>query len=409
MNKVGGNRNVRLLNVTASVGNLFFDRAIWIIYLAQQGFSLFHIGLLQSILHATMFLFEIPTGVIADLVGRRVSLLIGRSLTVLYLVGMMFASELWTVAGCFFIFGLGLTFISGAEEALLYDSIKGEVGEEETAATRHLGRYMALITISLAVAMLAGGVMKDVSWKLVYGLSALFQVASVVCCFLLTEIRATEKVERQTVASHLRETLTFFRSNRAGRVIIIGTALYSGVVSTYYMFSQDLFSGLGFSVAMVSALFAVESLLSAGISANAHVLEGRFGAKRVLLYTLAASLALFPLVGLQSQLAGVGAFYAINLLYNLVVPLASSAVNNEIPSEQRASLLSVMSFTTSLVMLIVFPVIGYLADVIRVNMVLSTVGSVSMLVCLISILTFYSTIRKGRTSREIATVTPPAD
>ncbi len=57
MDRAGGrqvlNRNVSLLNAIALCGNLFFERAIWMIYLTEQGYSLLQIGLLQSILHAT--------------------------------------------------------------------------------------------------------------------------------------------------------------------------------------------------------------------------------------------------------------------------------------------------------------------------------------------------------------------
>ncbi len=266
---------------------------------------------------------------------------------------------------------------------------------------------MALITLSLAAAMMAGGFLKGISWALVFGISACFQLCAVALCLFLTEIKADDKPERQTLAAHVRQTVGFIKSNHATRALMAGIAIYSGVVSTYYMFAQELLSDMGFTVAIVSGLFAVESLLSAGLSATAHVVEANSGARRVLLAAIGVSAVLFPLVALNHHLADVLSFLILSLIYSLFQPIASSVVNSEMPSDQRASLLSVMSFACSLVMFLIFPLAGHMADRFGAQRVWAPCGASAMVLSLVCCLRFYSAV--VRSSNTAFPVPPPVE
>ncbi len=94
------------------------------IYLAGKGMSLMQLGLLESIFHVTSFLMEIPTGVVADLFGRRMSRLIGRLLSVISLVLIFTGRGFEAYAFAFVITAFSYNFESGAGEALVYDSLK---------------------------------------------------------------------------------------------------------------------------------------------------------------------------------------------------------------------------------------------------------------------------------------------
>lgn len=400
-------RNIGILSASALIGNLFFDRAIWIIYLTEQGYSLLQIGLLQSVLHVTIFLFEIPTGMVADLFGRKVSLIAGRLLATLYLMGMMVADSLYTTAALFFLFGLSLAFLSGAEEALLFDSIaQSQVPEQHTS--RLMGRYFSFITLGLAVAMAAGGFLREISWQMVYGFSALCQIAAIILGCALVDIGPSDKAERQTLMGHVRETIGFCRSQGAARALMLGAAIYSAAFSTYYMFAQDLLSSMALTTAAVSILFAAESLLSAGVLAKAYVIESRSSPKRVLLSSLIISAAVFPLVAIQNHVIGIAAFFILSLIYSLSQPISSSVLNSEIPSQQRATLLSVMSFISSVVIFVLFPLIGYLADRFTVNQVLGWIGFLAMAVCSGLVLFFFA-VRRGRPTDIVNSVIPPSE
>ncbi|MDA5110713.1 MFS transporter [Brevibacillus thermoruber] len=393
--------NVNFMFLIAFFGNGFFERAIWMLYLVEKGYSLLQIGLLQSLVNISMFICEIPSGVFADRFGRKVSLIVGRLLIILYLIGMMFSTNFYMFAISFISLGVGMTFISGAEEALLYDSLKKDGKENEFS--RYVGRYLAIITLVLAIAMGAGGFLKAISWSTVFIVSVIFQIFAIIVSLLLKEISFGEAEDRQTFASILKDATEFLKMNGATRMFIIGIALYTGVTSTFYMFTQELFNQLGYAVYLISLFFGIESLLSAYISEKAHVIEKKFSPKSVLLASVVITGVFFVFVLIEVNVLLLLAFFVISLIYNLFSPVSYSVVNKEIPSEQRATLLSVMSFITSTVMFVLFPILGYVADKFGASKLLSIVGFSSMILVWACLAYFYRAKEKQIGTEENAT------
>lgn len=379
--------NVKFMFLIAFFGNGFFERAIWMLYLIEKGYSLLQVGLLQSLVNISMFICEIPSGLLADRLGRKFSLIVGRFFVVLYLTGMMFSTNFYMFAVSFISLGIGMTFISGAEEALLYDSLKK--GGKEDEFSRYVGRYLAIITLVLALAMGVGGFLKELSWSIVFIVSVIFQIFAIIVSFFLKEISFGETEERQTFSSIVKNATEFLKMNGAARMFIIGVALYTGVTSTFYMFTQELFNQLGYAVYLISLFFGIESLLSAYVSDRAHAIEKKFSTKSVLLASVGVTGVFFVFVLIEANILLLLAFFVISLIYNLFSPVSYSVVNKEIPSEQRATLLSVMSFFTSIVMFVLFPVLGYVADQFGASKLLSIVGFSSMILVWFCLAYFY--------------------
>lgn len=82
-------------------------------------------------------------------------------------------------------------------------------------------------------------------------------------------------------------------------------------------------------------------------------------------------------------------FFIISAFYNLFTTISYSVINQDIPSKQRATLLSIVSFISSLVMFISIPIFGYLSDKFGTAYLLSFTGVISMVLVALSILSFY--------------------
>lgn len=105
---------------------LFFMPAFAVLYFRDFGFSLFQISLLTTVIAIFMILFEIPTGAVADLYGRKFSVLLGTIIQGLSLVSIFFLREYYHFFIAFAILGIGNTFNSGAREAWVTDLVKKE-------------------------------------------------------------------------------------------------------------------------------------------------------------------------------------------------------------------------------------------------------------------------------------------
>lgn len=105
---------------------LFFMPAFVVVYFRDLGFSLFQISLLTMMMPLAMLLFEIPTGAIADLFGRKSSVLLGALIEGLAIFSIFFLENYYALLIAFAIVGFGSTFNSGAREAWITDLIKSK-------------------------------------------------------------------------------------------------------------------------------------------------------------------------------------------------------------------------------------------------------------------------------------------
>lgn len=88
-----------------------------VLYFLGIGFNLFQVGLITSAALLSTFIFEIPTGAVADLYGRKVSSIVGYFLAALVMISIFFTKNLYLIIGIYFFLGFARTFISGAQEA----------------------------------------------------------------------------------------------------------------------------------------------------------------------------------------------------------------------------------------------------------------------------------------------------
>src|SRR5690606_7180527 len=116
--------NVPLFYVYTILNNFILDRAIWMLFLLSRGFSLSQIALIESAYHCMNFLFEVPTGYVADRYGKRASLMVGQLVAVVSSCMLLWGGH-WSVIVVGFMLGaLVGTFQSGATSALIYETLK---------------------------------------------------------------------------------------------------------------------------------------------------------------------------------------------------------------------------------------------------------------------------------------------
>lgn len=286
-------RNVLLDYISTFVTHLNMQSSIWVLYLAYCGLNLAQIGIVEGIYHATSIVFEIPSGAVADLLGRKRSMVLSRICIALSCVIMLFARGFWFFALSFAIQALGNNLNSGSEEALVYDSMKC-AGEEE----RYLGvsgRLNMLIEVSQGIATVAGGILAEFSYFwcysacLVIALLALIPVALMVEAPYAAQGQGGQTV-RAVVLQHFRTCAAILRSDsRILRII----AYYSVVFAAAEFFN--------------AALYPVQSeqlnaLIPSGQRATLISVNSMFFS--------VAMIVLFPLVGVAADRCGLVAVLA---------------------------------------------------------------------------------------------------
>ena len=159
--------------------------AVWVALLAARGFSLWEIGLTESVFHIVNLLCEVPSGMVADLLGRKKALVSGGVLAVTSNLLMAFAPNLFAICFAMALNALYSTLFSGTFTALVYDSLKTEDREDEYLQISANSSQISMLASALG--SLASTVQRFLGFAGFYLLSALFEGVSTLACRWMNE------------------------------------------------------------------------------------------------------------------------------------------------------------------------------------------------------------------------------
>lgn len=368
-------------------GLIFTASAVYQVTIA--GLNALQLVLVGTVLEFSIFLFEIPTGVVADVKSRRLSVIIG---TVLIGCGFVLEGS-WPsfipILAAQVLWGVGYTFTSGALQAWISD----EIGEENAGRVFLRGAQVeqlaGLIGILPAIALsfwrvnipiLAGG--------------ALFLVLAGILALRMPEngFHPTPPGERSTwghMAATLRGGLGMLQK-RPALYTILGIGLFYGLYSegfdrlwTPLLLERFTFPAQETLPVMVwfGLLRAGALLLSMGINAWAQKRIDMNSTAQVVRAFAASSAALvvslFAFAVSRNLLLSVGLFWSVSMLRNLNGPLYTAWVNQRLDSQVRATVISLSSLVDALGQIIAGPLMGLLA--VKTNLQNGLLASAALL------------------------------
>lgn len=321
-------------------------------------------------------IFEVPTGMIADIKGRRVSYLLGTVTlalaTLLYLGAWQIHASLWLWAVASILLGLGFTFFSGATEAWVVDALAfaGHKGELESVfAKSQIVAGAAMLTGSVA----GGVIAQATNLSVPYILRALLLVMTFGVAFVFMKDWGFTPTKSANLGKDFRQLfVTSFNlgmRNPGVRWVMLAAPLISGVsFYAFYAMQPYLLKLYGDETA-----YAVAGL-AAAIVAGAQIVGGfavphvkRFFRLRtsVMLVATGVGAVLLGLIGLTTNFwAAILLLSLWGLISALVQPVRQAYLNGLIPSQQRATVLSFDSLMASSGGVVIQPLLGKIADLV---------------------------------------------
>lgn len=343
--------------------------AVWVALLAARGFSLWEIGLAESVFHVVSLLCEVPSGMAADLLGRRKTLLSGGVLTVTCNLLMAFAPNLFTICLAMGLNALAMTMFSGTFTALVYDSLKTEGREDEYIQVSANSSQISML--ANAIGSLASLLKRFLGFAGFYLLSAAFEGVSTAALALMEEPIVTkaqanrEKHPLRTLPEQfrqlVRDSLHVLHTCPMAGKLIASSALISVPSYLTKMFLQQRLVELGWPTEL---LFL--PLLLGGLACVAGTEVGRRVRCRSMrrLYSACALLCGVGtlLVGAAPAWGGILGMMLVQGVLEVYLLHESQKLNDAIPSDQRATLISVDSMAYSLLMIPASPLVGAVGD-----------------------------------------------
>ena len=362
-------KQLRCVYLHAFTSTLRFTDAVWVALLAARGFTLAQIGLAEGVFHGVSLLCEVPSGMAADLLGRRRTLIFGGALGVVSAATMAFAPSLAFICAGMGLKALGYNLLSGTTEALTYDSLKTAGRERDyIKVDAKASIFMKLASALGALASLLAGVLTSAGYYLadaaVSAVSAL-AAANLTEPVVTDEQAAREKHILQELPARLRvhilDSLDCLCSSTPARRIIMADAVISLPSYLTSMFVQQRLIELGWPTALLFVpmlLSGLASMLGVEAARRLHPESlRRFYAVCALLCGGGCAL-----VGAAPALGCIFGCMLVQGVIDAYLLHEDQKLNDVIPSDQRATLISVDSMVYSLLMIPASPLVGAVGD-----------------------------------------------
>lgn len=334
--------------------------AIWMLFLAYRGMSLLQIGILESLFHINSLLMEIPTGIIADRFGRKTSRVIGRFAALISTALMISSHSFWMFALAFIFSSLSYNLESGAGDALIYDTLI-EMGEEKKYM-----RIKGLIEVCFQTAktssLIIGGYLATINYELGYSISLVINLLAIAAAFTFKEphYHKEDSEQKQSMIGHIKGSIRVIKNNKQIFNYILFIEGFGLFNTTLYFYFQTFLKGKGYTETLIGGILAAASLLSIFFSTRAHWFEKKFGRLRII--KTATLVAILVLGGLYFTNFEIVFFILMSCIDGVLFVAFSDYINQLIPSEHRATLLSFQSMMFSLLMIVYFPIFGFVAS-----------------------------------------------
>jgi MFS family permease len=370
-------RSIQRTYLVLLLGNTLAASFIWginTIFLLDAGLSNLEAFAANAFFTAGMVLFEVPTGVVADTVGRRASYLLGTvtltASTLLYVLLWQVGAPFWAWAAASVLLGLGYTFFSGALQAWVVDALTatGFTGDMESV----FGRGQAVTGAAMLTGSVAGGLIaQQTSLGVPFVLRGVVLAVMFAVAFkLMRDIGFTPAATGRPLAA-MRQVASA-SIDHGWRVPAVKwlmvESLFTGGVAIYgfYALQPYLLELYGdphaYQIAGLSAAIVAGAQMLGGVVATR--IRGLFRHRASALIAMAGGSAItIGAIGLADSFwAVIGLTVVWGLLFSATMPIRQAFLNDMIPSQQRATILSFDSLMSSAGGVWGQPVLGRAAD-----------------------------------------------
>ncbi len=356
-----------MLNIKRQIGRLYSSAIFgqislsgaWVAILAARGFSLAQIGFAETVFHLVSILFEIPSGVLADVFGRKKTLVISCLMRIAGDIVMICSNNFALVCISIGLHALNYNFSSGSGDALAYDSLKS-VGQEQKF-DRYASNQLVIYRVCEGLSTLTAGFALVIGYRLAYSTGVVMSIFQLVILAGLVEVRlepvAKEFHVWKEIARCFRESFLFLKEARRAMLLMFTNSFVGALDILLLFFLQAKLPMAGIpNWALGIALLITQA--GGIIGARIILYAKRFGYKTIFAVSTAVILSAILLEhsGLYVLMA-LGGFLS-SMADDALQVRTNTKLQDMFPSEQRATLISIESFTFSVIMIVFSPLAG---------------------------------------------------
>lgn len=378
--------------------NLKFFEPYLIIFLLGNQINLLEIGFLFSIREAIMYLFEVPSGIIADYFGKKKELYMCFSFYIVAFVFFFFTSSFFIAALGMVFYGLGEAFRSGTHKAMIYSYLEDKGWKEHKTYVYGRTRSFSLLGSAISSVLAIVLILNVPSSRYIFLASILPYILDLMLIMSYPKSLdgGTGHIS-QSFMSLMKSHLVEILSQKNLRKILIGTACFEGVFKSIKDYIQPILevmilsSGVVFITSLsedqnlkvvLGIAYGVIYLMGSVASKKTYLLRERFSARaimNVLFILMSLTIGLIAIAVKMNFKWGILFFFLmLYLLKDIRKPVFVDICDDYMEKHQRATALSVESQIKAMITIVLAPLLGGIAEYFGVSSMLFTASGMML-------------------------------
>ncbi|MCF2140237.1 MAG: MFS transporter [Candidatus Lokiarchaeota archaeon] len=329
--------------------NLWISMPVGIIYFQDRGLSYLQMGAIESIVAVIVILTDIPSGAFADIFGRKLSTGLGFSIWGFSLFMIAFSTEFWVYFIAGILLGLSDSLISGAERALFYDTLK-ELGRE-SQYIKYIGRRDLFTAFSIILSSILGGVTYSINISLPFYLHGIASLIAAI--FIFSMIEPNESENQKSIAAQFQlitHSLSFTWKSKIVRFLLFFNILVLMIPMVFVnIMEQPYLKQSGVPIIYFGLIFAFTRGVIGFFGPLRYKIEQKLGEKGSLFLITGVFTVMFLLMAIFMQPFSIIFLFILFFTRDYTWTVLDKYTNDHIPSNKRATVLSIINFALNLV------------------------------------------------------------
>lgn len=371
-------RNIPLIYIISSLmWGRFFIPVLALFYVASQ-VPLNEFAIIMGIFSLSILIFEIPTGALADLLGKKKTLLLSRFMYIIEIFLLAFFNGFWIFLIAKIISGIGVSLSSGTDQALLFDTLKKQKREGEHKKIS--GTRFVISNISMAFVFIIGAYLFSLNNKLPAIASLpLVSLGFILTFFLEEPYKLKKKLNFKSYFNHIKESWNYFRQSDFIKYISIMSFFTAATISIVLSMSSAYFEKILIPISIIGVLAFISSMITAFSSKKAHKWEEFLGERKsILIIQLFIIFGIFS-ISLMIPYWGFLCYLLIPFISGFESVIINDYINNHINTSHRATLISINSMAENTGIFLLFLLVGYIEKIKNLQISFLILGLIILL------------------------------
>ncbi len=345
---------------------------IVVLFYQENGLGMHEVFQLKAIYSIAMVAMEIPSGWMADVWGRKKTLLAGSVLGATGFLIYSFAHGFAAFVAAEIILGIGYSFVSGADAAMLYDSLKAVDKSKDYVKVE--GRITSVGNFAEALAGVAGGFLAAISLRMPFYFQVAIAAMAIPAAMFLTEPTLIEKGPIHSISKLTKNIAKTLLTNHNLRIAILLSSLTGTATLTFAWLVQPFFKAVNLPVEMFGVFWTALNITVGASSVFAYNIERAFGKRTTLIFIITMLAAGYIFSGIAVSYWGIAFLFLFYLVRGIATPVLKNYINLYTQSEVRATMLSVRNFAIRVVFAAIGPLLGWITDNKGLNVAFISAG-----------------------------------